>query len=91
MRSLKLLAVAAVLVVAVAAPAAAHVTVQPPEASQGGYAKLAFRVPNEEETANTTQVEVQLPAEGRFKSVSTKPLAGWTVTRTDTTVTWTGG
>jgi uncharacterized protein YcnI len=91
MRSLKTLLGAAVLVVATAGPAAAHVTVQPSEATQGGYAKLAFRVPNEEATANTTKLEVQLPADAKFRSVATKPLPGWTVTRTDTTITWSGG
>ena len=91
MRSLKTLLGAAVLVLVTAGPAAAHVSVQPSEATQGGYAKLAFRVPNEEESANTTKLEVQLPADGRFRSVSTKPLPGWTVTKTDTTLTWSGG
>ena len=91
MRSLKTLLGAAVLVLVTAGPAAAHVSVQPPEASQGGYAKLAFRVPNEEESANTIKVEVQIPADGKFRSVSTKPLPGWTVTKTDTTIAWSGG
>jgi uncharacterized protein YcnI len=91
MRSLKTLLGAAVLVLAVATPAAAHVTVQPPEATQGGYAKLAFRVPNEKESANTTKLEVQLPTNAKFNSISTKPLPGWTVTKTDTTITWEGG
>jgi uncharacterized protein YcnI len=91
MRSLKTLLGAAVLVLATAGPAAAHVTVQPSEAAPGGYAKLAFRVPNEEEAANTTKLVVQLPTNATFKSVSTKPLPGWTVTKTDTTITWEGG
>jgi uncharacterized protein YcnI len=91
MRFLKTLLGAAVLVVAAAAPAAAHVTVQPPEATQGGYAKLAFRVPNEEASANTVKLEVQLPTNATFRSVSTRPLDGWTVTKTDTTITWEGG
>jgi uncharacterized protein YcnI len=62
-----------------AAPAAAHVTVNPQEATQGGYARLAFRVPNESDTASTTKLEVVLPEDAPVASVSTMPLAGWTV------------
>src|SRR5689334_9019809 len=50
---------AAVLVVA--GPAAAHVTVNPSNATQGGFAKLTFRVPNEKDDATTTTLEVNLP------------------------------
>ncbi|MCU1377212.1 MAG: nuclear export factor [Acidimicrobiales bacterium] len=91
MRSLKVLAVAAALVVATAAPAAAHVSVQPSDAAQGGYAKLAFRVPNEQDNAATVKLEVQLPTDQKFQSVSVKPLPGWTAAVTDTTVAWSGG
>jgi uncharacterized protein YcnI len=91
MRPVKMLAVAAAVVVAAAAPAAAHVTVQPPEAAQGGYAKLAFRVPNEEAKAATVKLEVQLPAGQTFESVSVRPLPGWTSAVSTTTVTWSGG
>jgi uncharacterized protein YcnI len=62
-----------------AAPAAAHVTVNPQEATQGGYARLAFRVPNESDTASTTKLEVVLPEDAPVASVSSMPLAGWTV------------
>jgi uncharacterized protein YcnI len=62
-----------------AAPAAAHVTVNPKEATQGGYARLAFRVPNESDTASTTKLEVVLPEDAPVASVSTMPVAGWTV------------
>ncbi|MFJ8580033.1 YcnI family protein [Micromonospora sp. NPDC093277] len=59
--------------------AAAHVTVNPREATQGGYAKLAFRVPNERDDAGTTKLEVALPADTPVASVSVRPMAGWTV------------
>jgi uncharacterized protein YcnI len=61
-----------------AAPAAAHVTVQPGEATKGGYAKLAFRVPNESSTAGTIKLEVSFPQDTPLASVRTKPMAGWT-------------
>jgi uncharacterized protein YcnI len=63
-----------------ATSALAHVTVNPREATGGGYAKLAFRVPNERDAAGTTKLEVNLPADHPFASVSVRPQAGWTYT-----------
>ena len=71
-------AAAAVVLLAVAGPAAAHVTVNPAEASQGGYTKVAFRVPNESDSTDTTKLEVNLPTDTPIASVSLKPVAGWT-------------
>ncbi|WP_067506829.1 YcnI family protein [Actinoplanes sp. TFC3] len=68
----------AVFTLALAVPASAHVTVNPSTATKGGYAKVTFRVPNEMDSANTTKLEVTLPAETPFASVSLKPLNGWT-------------
>ncbi|MFU8873062.1 YcnI family protein [Micromonospora sp. SL4-19] len=66
--------------------ASAHVTVNPREATQGGYAKLAFRVPNERDNAGTTKLEVALPADAPLASVSVRPMAGWTVQVEKTTL-----
>jgi uncharacterized protein YcnI len=66
-------------VLAAASPAAAHVTVNPGEETQGGYARVAFRVPNESDSASTTKVEVFLPEKSPIASVSTMPVPGWTV------------
>lgn len=62
-----------------AAPASAHVTVNPREATQGGYGRLAFRVPTESDTASTVRLEVTLPEDAPVGSVSTMPVPGWTV------------
>ncbi|MEH0818644.1 MULTISPECIES: YcnI family copper-binding membrane protein [unclassified Micromonospora] len=62
-----------------AGPASAHVTVNPTDATQGSYGRFAFRVPNESDTASTTKVEVVLPENAPVGSVSTMPVAGWTV------------
>ncbi len=70
-------ATAAGLLVAVA-PAAAHVTVNTDKATQGGYARVAFRVPNESDTATTTKLEVFLPEQTPIASVSTMRVPGWT-------------
>jgi uncharacterized protein YcnI len=65
-----------------AAPASAHVTVNPSNATQGGYTKLTFRVPNEKDSATTTTVEVNLPQDTPIASVSIKPTPGWTAAAT---------
>jgi uncharacterized protein YcnI len=84
-----------ILLVALAAGAAlvlpatsafAHVTVNPREAAGGGYAKLAFRVPNERDDAGTTKLEVNFPADHPFASVSVRPKEGWTYTLEETTL-----
>ncbi|MBE1487485.1 YcnI family copper-binding membrane protein [Plantactinospora soyae] len=63
-----------------ASAASAHVTVNPREATQGGYGRLAFRVPTESDTASTVKLEVTLPDNAPVASVSTMPVPGWTVT-----------
>jgi uncharacterized protein YcnI len=65
-----------------ASPASAHVTVNPSNATQGGYTKLTFRVPNEKDSATTTTLEVNLPQDTPIASVSVKPIPGWTATAT---------
>jgi uncharacterized protein YcnI len=67
---------ATAVLVATALPASAHVTVNPKEATQGGFAKLSFRVPNERDKA-TTKVEVVFPEKQPLSSVSTRPVPGW--------------
>jgi uncharacterized protein YcnI len=73
-------AVAAAFVLGLAGPAAAHVTVNPGTATQGGYTKVSFRVPNESDTASTNKLEINLPVESPVGSVSIKPVPGWTAT-----------
>lgn len=73
------LAGAAGLIVVTALPSAAHVTVSSPDAEPGSFGKLVFRVPNESDSADTTKLEVKLPTDTPFASVSTKPVPGWTV------------
>ncbi|GAA1638134.1 YcnI family protein [Catellatospora bangladeshensis] len=78
-RRLGVVAATVLGLLAVAVPAAAHVTVSPNTAVQGSYARVAFRVPNESDDAGTTKVEVHLPEDAPVASVSTQPVPGWTV------------
>ncbi|MDT0309857.1 YcnI family protein [Streptomyces sp. DSM 44917] len=75
-----LTAATAAAVVLLAAPAAdAHITVDPDEAEQGGYATLNVRVPNERDDAATIRVELHLDPEHPLASVMPQPVPGWEV------------
>jgi periplasmic copper chaperone A len=89
-----------------AAPAIAHVTIQPSEAPVGSFHAFVVRVPNEKDDAATTRVEVKLPP---LAFVAFENVAGWDrrvkmteldeplvvfgneVTEVPGTVVWTGG
>jgi periplasmic copper chaperone A len=62
---------------ALPASAGAHVTLQPDEAPAKAFVVEDVRVPNEEESANTTKVVVQFP--DGFAEVSFQPVPGWNV------------
>lgn len=68
----------ALLALGPAAPASAHVTVQPTATTAGGWTTLTFKVPNESETAGTVGLTVALPTDTPLLSVSTRPVPGWT-------------
>ena len=92
----------------VAAPvAAAHVTLNPREWEAGGFAKFDMRVPNENESGDTTKIVMRFPEE--VISASFQPVEGWQrtvkmvqldepiddegeqITERIDTVTWSGG
>ncbi|MDG9701204.1 YcnI family protein [Streptomyces sp. DH37] len=77
-------AVAAVCAVALAGPAAAHITVNPDEVEQGGYATINVKVPNERDNASTVKVELTFPADHPLASVMPQPVPGWDVKVTKT-------
>ncbi|MFB8244788.1 YcnI family protein [Streptomyces sp. NPDC055952] len=73
-------AAAGVTVLALSAPAFAHVTVQPEgTAAKGGYAVVDFKVPNERDDASTTKLEVNFPTDHPLASVMPQPVPGWKV------------
>lgn len=74
MRRVVLGALTGALVTAFAAPAAAHVTVQPSEAISGTFSRFVVRVPNERPDADTTKVVVKMPP---LTFVSFEPRDGW--------------
>ena len=66
--------------------ASAHVNVNPDDPAAGGYTHLTFNVPNESETAKTNKLEISLPTDTPFNSVSVKPVEGWTAQLVTTTL-----
>jgi len=74
-------AVATSAVLALSAPAFAHVSVQPDggTAVKGDYATVNFKVPNERDNASTTKLEVSFPTDHPLASVMPQPVDGWSV------------
>jgi uncharacterized protein YcnI len=60
--------------------ASAHVTARVigEAATQGGYTKITFRVPNEDDAAGTVKLEVKFPSDTPITAARTKPMTGWT-------------
>lgn len=71
-------AATAVLLAVGAAAANAHVSVSPDDTGANGFTHLTFNIPNESPTAKTSKVDVKLPTDTPFTSVSVKPVEGWT-------------
>ncbi|MER5471475.1 YcnI family protein [Streptomyces sp. NPDC002685] len=66
-------------VLAAGGAAFAHVTVHPESYAKGATdGLLSFRVPNEEDTASTTKVQIFLPTDHPVLGVLVTPQAGWT-------------
>ncbi len=90
-RSLPVVSVVATLlaVAGVAAPALAHEEINPKTFPTGQPTFFTLSAANEE-TANLVKIVLHAPAGLAFGSTTRTPT-GWSVTRTDDTVTWTGG
>lgn len=69
----------ATALVALAAPASAHVSVSSTDAAQEGFGKAVFRVPNESDTASVNKVVVTLPTKTPFAFVNAGTKPGWKV------------
>ncbi|MFE1285328.1 YcnI family protein [Streptomyces sp. NPDC058751] len=76
-------ALAAAGLLTTAGAAFAHVTVHPESYAKGATdGLLSFRVPNEEDTASTTKVQIFLPADHPVVGVLVTPQPGWTARTT---------
>jgi uncharacterized protein YcnI len=79
-RTMLVLAGAAVALVALAGTAFAHITVTPSSAAAGSTAELTFKVPNEENKANTVKIQVLIPTAHPIAQLLAEPVPGWTIT-----------
>ncbi|QUC57178.1 YcnI family protein [Streptomyces sp. A2-16] len=78
-------ALAACAVLTAAGVASAHVTVHPDSYAKGATdGALSFRVPDESDTASTTEVQLFLPSDHPLLGVLVSPHDGWTAKVTDT-------
>ncbi|GLP63530.1 membrane protein [Streptomyces sp. TUS-ST3] len=78
-------ALAACAVLTAAGVAVAHVTVHPDSYAKGATdGALSFRVPDESDTASTTEVQLFLPTDHPLLGVLVSPHDGWTAKVTDT-------
>jgi uncharacterized protein YcnI len=68
----------AALTIAAAAPAFAHVTVDPATAPKGAEITLGFRVPNEEAAASTVKIQIFFPSDHPILGVDPQSAPGWT-------------
>jgi uncharacterized protein YcnI len=69
------------VVLGIASPAWAHVTVHPPTMPAGSKdVELTFRVPNERQNANTVMVQVFFPTNLPLLTVDVLPEPGWSAT-----------
>jgi uncharacterized protein YcnI len=80
-------AAAGIALIATAAPAWAHVQVDPSSAPKGRDAVLSFVVPNEKDPQTTTKVVVQFPTDHPIAEALVTPMPGWTAAVTQFKVT----
>lgn len=77
-------AMAGAIVCSLASAADAHVSIDPPSAPQGSTVKLSFLVPNEENKATVTKVQIAFPTppEAPIPGVAVAQKPGWRSTVT---------
>ena len=78
-------------VVMLAAPAFAHAEFDPDTVDPGASVTLHLSVPNEETTAATVKVELQLPTDHPLTGIKISDVAGWKGVINGNVITWTGG
>jgi uncharacterized protein YcnI len=72
-----------------AAPAGAHLSIDPAKVVKGELVDLIFSVPNENDAVGIDHVTLGIPQDFDLDDAEAKP--GWTQSRTGQAVTWSGG
>jgi uncharacterized protein YcnI len=72
-----------------AAPAAAHLSVNPSRIHTGELADVTFSIPNADNKIGINHVTLGIPTDFQLDDAEAKP--GWTQSRTGQAITWSGG
>jgi uncharacterized protein YcnI len=72
-----------------AAPAAAHLSVNPSRIHTRQLADITFSIPNADNAIGINHVTLGIPADFQLDDAEAKP--GWTQSRTGQAITWSGG
>lgn len=72
-----------------AAPAAAHLSVNPSQIRTSELADITFSIPNADDAVGINHVTLGIPADFQLDDAEAKP--GWTQSRTGQAITWSGG
>jgi uncharacterized protein YcnI len=83
------LAISACSALVLAAPAGAHLSINPDTVRTGALVDLTFSAPNAGYPSGVDHVSVGIPA--GFELDDGEAVAGWTQSRTNRSVTWAGG
>ena len=87
--SLGISACSVVAALALAAPADAHLSINPASVRAGALVDLVFSIPNAADPNGISQVTIKAP--DSFVLDDGEAIAGWTQARTGQTLTWRGG
>jgi uncharacterized protein YcnI len=83
------LSISACSALALAAPAGAHLSIDPAKVQKGQQVDLVFSVPNEDDAIGVDHVTLGIPMDFQLDDMEAKP--GWTQSRTGQAITWSGG
>ena len=72
-----------------AAPAAAHLSINPSRIHTGELADITFSIPNADDAIGIDHVTLGIPADFQLDDAEAKP--GWTQSRTGQAIAWSGG
>jgi uncharacterized protein YcnI len=74
---------------ALAAPAAAHLSINPSPIRTGQLTDLTFSIPNADDAMGIDHVTLAIPSDFQLDDAEAKP--GWTQSRAGQAITWSGG
>jgi uncharacterized protein YcnI len=88
-RSIWVSSAALVAALALAPVAGAHLSINPSSVETGKLVDLTFAVPNEDDAYGVNHVTLGIPVAFQLDDAEAKP--GWTQSRTQQAITWSGG